>query len=174
VDIYNYYSINIIFNLNIIYIMENFAKYALICVSIIYVLYIVKKRFSPSTALRDVNGKIVEGLESKRSKEDDSGDKGADDPDNGAPISRKSDIIKGHTEKQNVNFKDHRKHHEAIITNLYDNVQGMIHKMTAQHSSAIAKDPMSHESQEKMRYMNTLHDFGNKTLEGSMQDLDKK
>lgn len=154
--------------------MENFAKYALICVSIIYMLYIVKKRFSPSKAGRDANGKIVEGLESKRSKEDDRGDRGSDDPDNGAPISRKSDIIKGHTEKQNVNFKEHRKHHEAIITNLYDNVQGMIHKMTAQHSSAIAKDPMSHESQEKMRYMNTLHDFGNKTLEGSMQDLDKK
>ena len=154
--------------------MENFAKYALICVSIIYMLYIVKKRFSPSKAGRDANGKIVEGLESKRSKEDDRGDKGSDDPDNGAPISRKSDIIKGHTEKQNVNFKEHRKHHEAIITNLYDNVQGMIHNMTAQHSSAIAKDPMSHESQEKMRYMNTLHDFGNKTLEGSMQDLDKK
>ena len=151
--------------------MENFAKYALICVSIIYVLYIVKKRFSPNTALRDINGAIVEGLESKRTKEDDGGGGGSD---NGAPISAKADIIKGHTEKQNVNFKDHRKHHEAIITNLYDNVQGMIHKMTAQHSSAIAKDPMSHESQEKMRYMNTLHDFGNKTLEGSMQDLDKK
>ena len=151
--------------------MENFAKYALICVSIIYVLYIVKKRFSPNTALRDINGAIVEGLESKRTKEDDGGGGGSD---NGAPISAKADIIKGHTEKQNVNFKDHRKHHEEIITNLYDNVQGMIHKMTAQHSSAIAKDPMSHESQEKMRYMNTLHDFGNKTLEGSMQDLDKK
>ena len=149
--------------------MENFAKYALICVSIIYVLYIVKKRFSPNPDLRDVNGAILEGLESKRSKED-----GGGVSDNGAPISGKADIIKGHTEKQNVNFKDHRKHHEEIITNLYDNVQGMIHKMTAQHSSAIAKDPMSHESQEKMRYMNTLHDFGNKTLEGSMQDLDKK
>ena len=83
-------------------------------------------------------------------------------------------IIKGHTEKQNVNFKDHRTHHEDIITNLYDNIQGTIHKMTAQHSASIARDPMSHESQEKMRYMNTLHDFGNKTLEGSMQDLDKK
>lgn len=149
--------------------MENFAKYALICVSIIYVLYIVKKRFSPKPDLRDVNGAIVEGLESKRSKEE-----GGGVSDNGAPISGKADIIKGHTEKQNVNFKDHRKHHEEIITNLYDNVQGMIHKMTAQHSTSIARDPMSHESQEKMRYMNTLHDFGNKTLEGSMQDLDKK
>jgi uncharacterized spore protein YtfJ len=151
--------------------MENFAKYALICVSIIYVLYIVKKRFSPNTALRDINGAIVEGLESKRTKEDDGGGGGSD---NGAPISAKADIIKGHTEKQNVNFKDHRTHHEDIITNLYDNIQGTIHKMTAQHSASIARDPMSHESQEKMRYMNTLHDFGNKTLEGSMQDLDKK
>jgi len=114
---------------------------------------------------------LLEGLDTKRSYSSRS--KEDDDIDDFAPIEKKSDLILACTERANVNYKDHREHHENIIMQLYDNIRSHIHQGLADHSVSIAKNPMDPESQKKMRHLNTLHEFSIKTLEGGMEHLDK-
>ena len=144
----------------IIYIMGDWIKYLLIGVTVVYITYM---------ATRSVEG-LVEGLDTKRSYSSRS----KDEDDDYSPIEKKSDLILACTQKANVNYKDHREHHENIIMQLYDNIRGHIHQGLADHSVSIAKDPMNPESQRKMRHLNTLHEFSIKTLEGGMEHLDKQ
>ena len=141
--------------------MGDWIKYLLIAITAIYIIYM---------ATRNMKG-LVEGLDTKRSYSSRS--KNDDDVDY-SPIEKKSDLILACTQKANVNYKDHREHHENIIMQLYDNVRSHIHQGLADHSVAIAKDPMNPDSQRKMRHLNTLHEFSIKTLEGGMEHLDKQ
>tara|TARA_Y100000817_G_scaffold310726_1_gene301809 strand:- start:298 stop:726 length:429 start_codon:yes stop_codon:yes gene_type:complete len=141
--------------------MKDVFKYLLIGITLVYIGYMTTQKYDG----------LLEGLDTKRSYSSRS--KEDDDIDDFAPIEKKSDLILACTERANVNYKDHREHHENIIMQLYDNIRSHIHQGLADHSVSIAKNPMDPESQKKMRHLNTLHEFSIKTLEGGMEHLDK-
>lgn len=90
-----------------------------------------------------------------------------------APIANRPDLIKGSTEKHNLNISDHRSHYENIIIDLDHSLGTAITKHVGDHSVSIAKDPMHIDSQKKMQALTTMANFRN-TLNSNMIWMDKE
>lgn len=140
--------------------MNNTIFYVLIGLFVIVLISLFRKDSTSTDVVRSV---IIEGLESKRIKNEESP----------APIANRSDMIKGATEEHNLNTDDHRSHYENIIIDLDHNIGSAMLKHMGEHSVSISKDPMSAESQKKMQALTTMGNFRD-TLNSNMVWLDKQ
>tara|TARA_Y100000591_G_scaffold217302_1_gene188836 strand:+ start:1255 stop:1668 length:414 start_codon:yes stop_codon:yes gene_type:complete len=134
--------------------MEDWIFYLILAVVAINVINMLRKQFG---------GKgFIEGLESRRKKSKYDGP---------APVSKRPDLISGHTENHNLNLSDQRKDYEDMIVNMDTNIGTAMTKLLGEHSVSIAEDPMHPDSQKKMQALTTMGNFRN-TLNETMNYID--
>lgn len=134
--------------------MSDWIYYLLIAIVVINGISLIKQY---------LGGKdILEGLESRKKY---------DDEKSPAPVSKRPELILGHTESHNLNLKEQRKDYEKMIINMDSNIGTAMTKMLGKHSVSISKDPMHHESQKKMEALTTMGNFRN-TLNETMNYVD--
>ena len=135
--------------------MENSGSfwYFLLFVSAIIVYYGLSRTLNKQD-------KFIEGLTSRN------------DPDKQIKIENVPEAVQAGTENLNVNLKDHRKHYENILIDLYHNIAKAQLNNLREVATLVSANPTSDEAIQKMKNVTVMTDFKN-SLDSSMSWMDK-